>query len=198
MKRLFPRAALAGLLALALAGPARADFLWTYSTTPLTPTVSATTGSGTINLTGETTALAIGSTPIVIAALTASSTADPTTPDKFVNAPWQVSLSITDGGHTGSLTLSGVFNGTLSSGGVNLSRSFTGPPSQNVVVNGHSYTVTAGGFVPPTLADGVDTGGLGLAVDVKATVTPEPSSLLLCGLGAAGCAFAGWRRRKVA
>jgi hypothetical protein len=201
MKRLLPPTALASLLVVALAGPARADFLWHYSTTPLTPTVSATTGSGTITLSGEGTASALGSTPIVIAGLTAQSTAVPGHEDSFVNAPWQVSVSITDGGHTGSLTISGVFNGKLSSGGTDpgFSSHFTGASPDSIQLNGHSYTVTAGGFVPPTVPGGLDSGGLGLQVDVQASTTsttPEPSTLLLCGLGAAGCALAGWRRSR--
>jgi hypothetical protein len=32
--------------------------------------------------------------------------------------------------------------------------------------------------------------------NVYGTVIPEPSSLLLASLGAAGLALAGWRRRK--
>jgi hypothetical protein len=56
--------------------------------------------------------------------------------------------------------------------------------------------VTANSYVPPSIPNAFNTGALGAHVDVRGGNVPEPSSLLLCGLGAAGCAAAGWRKRS--
>jgi hypothetical protein len=196
VKRFLPRAAFTALVVFALAAPARADVMWSYSTSPVTPTVSATTGSGMLTLSGESLTSVVGNSDIVLAGLTATSSADPHTPATFSNAAWQVALTINDGLQNKLLNFSGLFNGTLSSASSNISNTFTGTTTQSFMLNGHSYVVTANAFVPPTVPGGTNSGGIGVHVDVRASSVPEPASLLLCGLGAAGSLLAGWRRHS--
>ena len=70
-----------------------------------------------------------------------------------------------------------------------------------------AYTAALNSYVQPGPPGASNTGALGAIVTVAPANpggnpittgfgTPEPSSLLLCSLGAAGSALAGWRRRR--
>ena len=204
MKRFLVPIAFALLASLVLAGPSRAGLVdWTYSVTPNSPNpvlADGTSPHSSILLSGEGTVSATGSTGIVLAGLTASSTASPTAPDTFTSKGWSTSLTITDtpSGLSNTVTISGAFSGTMSSGSSLISNVFSGSPV-TFTLGGDTYIVTPNAFVGPSVTNATSSGGIGATVSVSsigtASTTPEPSSLLLCGLGAAGFALAGWRKR---
>jgi hypothetical protein len=201
MNRLLPRVVLTVLACLALAAPTRADFVnWSYSTSPGTPTVTADGSSpvGYVKLAGDGSVSASGSSDIVLASLSAFSSVNPLTPESFTARPWSVSLTITDSASHASatLTFTGTFGGTLSSLSSNITNAFTGSTTQSVTLGSNTYVVTANSYVPPSVPNALNTGAIGAHVNIRSGGVPEPSSLLLCGLGAAGWALTGYRRRR--
>jgi hypothetical protein len=176
---------------LAAAGPVRADYLnWTYSTTPSVPGVatgSAGKPGGTVLLTDFTNQA--GGTKIpVIAYLTASSSASPATFDPN-NSAYTLKLTITDNAthDSGTLTFTGSVGGTLSATSSTLVNAFV--PSPNTLnLDGHVYTVN----IPPAALAAPTSPQQNIFANVTVkdagtgsplTGTPEPSALLLSGLG---------------
>jgi hypothetical protein len=198
MKRLLPYVcSLAAALGLCAAG--RADMVpWTYSVSANTPNPVMANSSmpmSSITLGGESMVNAVGSTGVVLSGLTANSTQSPSTPDTFTSTPWGVNLTITDtpSGQSKTLTIAGAFSGTMSSGSSIITSSFTSGP-MTFTLGSDTYTVTPDSFTSPSAPGASNSGGIGATVSVN---TPEPSSLLLCGLGAAGCVLARRKRRAV-
>ena len=124
----------------------RADFIpWTYNWTRNPIAVGADAGgTGGIALTNEPVNHAVGASDIVATELRTFSSASASTPDTFTNAPFSLTLALTDDGshQTGSLTFNGVFNGSFSSGSANITASWTGSTTQTVTLGSDSYTVT--------------------------------------------------------
>jgi hypothetical protein len=200
--RLLLMAVLAVVLCLAITSPTRAGLVqWSYTTTPGTSTVSADGASpvGNVQLTGGGAPAVAGPSSIVLASLSSFSTVDHSHPETFTNRPWSINVTISDThSHTsGTLTFSGVFNGLLSSQSSLITNTFTGLTTQSITLGGNTYIVTADTYVPPSIPNASNTGAFGAQVAVRggAKGVPEPSSLLLCSLGAAGWVAVGWRRR---
>ena len=209
----------AALALLALAAPLRADYLpaWTYSWTAVPLSVlSDPPGTGNIALNSNpgTVTSAVGASFIPAANLQTMSTASPSSPDQFSSGgQYQLFLTITDTqAATAGLTpsshtfeIDGKITGTISSGGTLLTNTFTSG-SLTYNLGNTAYTVSPESFVPPGPPGASNVGAIGALVTVAALnpgnpgttgfSTPEPSSLLLCSLGATSCAFAGWRRRR--
>jgi hypothetical protein len=197
------RSALAlGAVLLAAAG-ARADNVdWSYNWTPLTSKVAATTGSGWIEMTNEPVGSAEDTSDIVASNLISHSTATTKTPDVFTNAAYKLSLTLIDEVSKQSATLSftGEFNGTMTAKKSLISNTFTGPVTQTAVLGGNTYTVTINSFTPPSPPTATQKGAISAIVKVSQDVggggqTPEPSGLVLAGLGLAGLGAGCWRRR---
>jgi hypothetical protein len=173
------------------AGQVRADYLnWTYSTTPSVPGVatgSAGKPGGTVLLTDFTNQAGGAKIPI-IAYLTASSSSSPATFDPNKSA-YTLKLTITDNAthDSGTLTFTGSVSGTLSAMSSTLVNSFV-PSPNTLTLDGHVYTVS---IPPAALAEPTSPQeNIFANVTVKdagtgrpLTSTPEPSALLLCGLG---------------
>jgi hypothetical protein len=201
----------AALVVLALASPLRADYLpaWTYSWSTTTPTLQANSGTGSVTLTPDTGAGAkpVGGTTLVAASITTSSTASPNTPALFTTGAYQLGLTITDktSGLSHTFDFGGNLTGSISSGSALLSNTYTSPTSATFDIGSTAYTVAMTSYLHPGPPGSSAYGAFGATVTVAqvgggGTISgfsaPEPSSLLLCGLGAAGCAFAGYRRRR--
>jgi hypothetical protein len=208
MKRLLSCAALASLISLALAAPAQAGSMaptWDYSVSPLTPVVYSDNTASSIQVAGVSQTGYTGTSEILFAQL--SSVSSSTSPDTFTNQLWQVQLTIKDEAAPTApttVTLSGHFNGTMSGGSAIISNVFDANPA-TITVNGNTYTVALNYFVGPSLPGSNNPGKLGALVTVdsvnlgggsSAGVAPEPSSLLLCGLGSLGLVLTRLRKRK--
>jgi hypothetical protein len=206
-----PRLLVIALLAvLTPAGQLRADpVAWSYSSSPASGLIAADIGgSGSVTLSGQPLQNAFGNSFIVVSTVSLSSTASPGTPDVMsTNGSYQLNVFIKDAtsGQSNTLTFSGKLSGSFSSLSANLSNSFTALASQTTSLGSNTYTVTLDSFVPPGPPGALIPGAIGAFVSVTAGGgnptpqgnSPEPSSLLLCSLGAAGCGIIGWRRRRV-
>ncbi len=131
------------------------------------------------------------------------------TSDTFANAGYTLGVTITDGSHSGTATFSGVLNGVVTNGiPISLGSTLTSPATQSLTVGSDQFTVGITGFVPPN-AFGPDSkpGGFGFQITAvsgpgggtapRPNDVPEPTTLLLSCLGAAGFAV-GARRRRTA
>src|SRR5262245_56158919 len=132
MKRsLLAIASAVGLLSLggapAWASSTPAQVAWTYNFTPGQSFINST-GSGTVSFTNEPTKSATNTSDVVVTNLRVSSTASPTSPDTLTNAPWKVSLVLTDSasGKNATFSFTGQLTGTFSSSNSNILNTFTG------------------------------------------------------------------------
>jgi hypothetical protein len=203
MKPFATRACLAALALCLGCRVARADPVdWSYNWTPSATTIFADNPStGKLTLTPGATGSASGYSFVVAANLLTVSNADPSNPAVFTNAPYGLTLNITDGpsGKTDSMTFSGLLNGTLSSGSALITNQFTGDVLQSKVIGDNLYTVTLKAFAPPGPPTATNPGSIGALVGVGPPVdAPEPSTLALCGVGLSVLGVRWWRRRRTA
>lgn len=212
----------AAVASLAVASQARADFLnWSYSTVATPPVI--TSGTGSIQLTGVSNGTAGSSIPLL--GIQDSSSATTTAPDVY-KSNFNVALKVTDNQthDSGTLTLAGMLTGSLNANGSNVTASFAGPSS--LTLDGHRYTVsvpslqvaspntpqqslvasihvsgatTGGGTTPPPGPPPVVAPPTVPAVGSPppAASTPEPSSMVLGGLGLSLLGMVrGWKRLR--
>ena len=101
-----------------------------------------------------------------------------------------------DGSFGGWLGFTGYFSGSLTSTQGSLTNTFTSPTTQSARIDGRVYTVrvsyddggvTNGGPIGPTY---------GGAIVADVTVSPEPTGLVLAGVGVMSLGLAAWRKRK--
>jgi hypothetical protein len=193
-------AALAVALCLFGAGQARADFTpWDYNWTPSTAVINSDVpGQASILFSNEPGGSAQGTTSVVAANLKTSSSADPSAPGTFTNAPYSLSLAIFDkaSGKAGNLTFSGTLNGTVSSGSSILMNTYTSPETQSVQVGNHMYTVKIGPFAPPGPPSATISGSISALATVTVADAPEPSTLALAGMGLSMFGGWWWKRRR--
>jgi hypothetical protein len=200
----------AALALVMLAGAnVRADFIpWTYSWTRNPIAVPADgSGTGGIAMTNQPVNHAVSSSDIVATSLWSFSSAPTAHPDTFTNQPFSLTLTLTDDNshQTTSLTLNGVFNGTLSTSSANIAQSWTGASTQSVTLGSDTYTVSMSGYSPPGPPGSANPGSIGAHVGVQGNgggggggvdAAPEPSTLALSGLGLSFLGFAFWRKRR--
>ncbi|HEV3236997.1 MAG TPA: PEP-CTERM sorting domain-containing protein [Gemmataceae bacterium] len=133
--------------------------------------------------------------------------------DHFSNRPYTESLTLTDEAshQSGILAFTGLFNGTLTPSQANITNTFTGKTTQTLLLGGHLYTVHLDQYIPPspttpgafgaditvtTNSGGGGSGGGGSGGGGHHA--PEPSSLILAGLGITSVGMAWWKKRFAA
>jgi hypothetical protein len=188
-------------LALSLAPAARADLIpWQYSWTPSPVDVQSDTGNSHVHFVGQGWTPMLGDSDIPAATLTTVITAAHLTSDTFTGRGYSVTLSLKDHytGAIGSLTFTGLINGTLSPGSSLLDNTFTGLTTQTANVGDTKFVVTINQFVPPGKPGNGTPGSIGARafVTVEAIIQdlPEPGTFALAGLGVS--AFWLIRRKK--
>jgi hypothetical protein len=186
-------------------GQARADLVdWSYNWGRSPIAVAADSpGTGGITLTDEATHNAKGPSDIVATNIRSFSSAPSGSPDHFTNAAYSLVLNLTDtaSGKSATLNFGGLFSGTVSTSSANVTNKFTGLTSQTVTLGSNSYTVSIGPFAPPGPPTASNAGTISAHVNVQpgiihTTSGPEPSGLVLAGLGASFVGFVSWRKRQ--
>lgn len=201
-RRLLLSCALA-VLAGAWAAPARADqILWSYSVTPDSAAVKSTSGLSAVRVIGEPLGSASGNSDVVLASL--STISKSAAADSMGTASYSFGLKLTDeaSGMSGVLTFGGNFGGTVSSSSAHVTNAFTGLTTQSITLGANQYTVTLGTYLPPGAPGATLQGGIGASVSVQSSDSvgqpasaPEPTSLVLAGLGCSALLFRRLRRR---
>lgn len=114
----------------------------------------------------------------------------------FNNVSYTTGITITDSSAPGSphtFSFNGLLNGTLNMSTNTLTNSWVGGNQQSFQIGANLYTVTINNLALPTL---FSPGALTYNINaVPVAQTPEPSTLLLAGLGATCLGFFSWRRR---
>lgn len=122
------------------------------------------------------------------------STATAAHPQSVSDLPFAINLKLTDksSGLSEYVSFGGALDGNLWNNGSTLSPTFFGPLSKSVDINHRSFTVTFESFTPPT--------GFGhsgeFVFDVNVQHNPEPSTLVLAGIGAPLFSLYLRRRRR--
>ena len=206
MKRSTPFVATA-LALLCGASAARADLIaWSYNWDRSPVSVASDSGNGSVAFTNEPTKDATGSSDTVATNLKASSLAPASAPDTLnTKGNYGLTLTLTDkaSGQSGAVTFTGKLSGTFSKDSANITNQFTGALSQILVLGVNTYTVTIGPYAPPGPPSASNFGSIAAHVDVLAGVggagsSPEPSALVLAGLGLAAAGASRWRKRRPA
>jgi hypothetical protein len=207
-------------LLISLGGSVRADLIaWTYSWQRDPISVAADgDGTGGVSFTNESLAKdATGNSDIVATNLRVFSTATASTPDQLkTGGAYTLSLTLTDSASGQSnannpMTFTGKLSGTFSANNSNLTNVFNSPTMQSVVLGGNTYTVTIGPYSPPGPPSASNAGAIAAFVTVTPGTTgpggggtgpgvsdvPEPSTMLLAGLGLSFLGGAAWRKRRL-
>ncbi|HTU18693.1 MAG TPA: PEP-CTERM sorting domain-containing protein [Gemmataceae bacterium] len=132
----------------------------------------------------------------------------------FTDRPFNLVMNLTDepSGASGSLTFAGTFSGTLSMHSSNITATLSSPLVQHLLLGDDYYTVDLG-FPPPWEKEGLmylmppppssvfwrGGGAFQASISIQEIPkAPEPSSLVLAGLGALGLAARfGCRRERL-
>jgi hypothetical protein len=186
---------------------AQAGFVgWDYSWSPNALVVPADSGgTGGVSLTFMALTHADGPSDVVATNIRTFSSAPRETPDTVTSGNYSLTMNLVDSasGEKGSVTFTGMFSGTFSTTSSNLANTFTGPTSQTLTLGGHVYTVTIGPYAPPGPPGAANAGTISAHVDVDMDSgggtggnTPEPSTLVLSGLGLSFLGVASWRKRR--
>jgi hypothetical protein len=185
---------------------------WTYNWSPAAPALKAdgSGGAAGITFTNEPTRAATGSSDIVATNLRVFSAATADSPDKISGSNGNYTLSLTltanvDGTpETRTLTFHGTLAGTFSSESANVTNQFTGTTSQAVTFGKDStvrFTVQMIAYTPPGPPQQANAGSLAAHVtieNVQPNNVPEPSALVLSGMGLTFLGGAAVRRYRKA
>jgi hypothetical protein len=211
---LFYFPATAAALLLLLGGTARAEMVgFSYQWTVL-PTSVFPGGTGSVTLAsapdGTAQAELNKNAPTFIPGATVTTTSSATEPPDTFDTPFSMKLHLTDtaSGLFGDLDFSGTIAGTLTATASSLTATFDEPFIKTLKLGTHVYKVQIDPALVSLPAPGASSPA---SIDARVTVagrideppptinTPEPSSLLLAGLGLPLLAAARrWRRSGAA
>ncbi|HEY7308059.1 MAG TPA: hypothetical protein VH643_01745 [Gemmataceae bacterium] len=190
--------------------PARADFMdWTYTTTATPPVIA--NGTGSVQLTGVSAGTSAAAIPIL--GIQDSSSAGAGSLDVYNHVPFSLGVTFTDTttNDSATLTLSGALNGTLTATTSSLIATFSG--ANSIQLDGHVYAlsipalqISPPGTAQQTLTANIsvntppvnnpppppNSGGSGGGVNG----VPEPTSLVLGGLGSTLLSLGGLCKRR--
>jgi hypothetical protein len=186
------------VLPLLLAPPARAEQItWGYNWSESPRSVAAVgAGAGGINFTTAVNNNPVtGSSDVVAANMTTFSAATTAAPDRFTGQTYNLKLIITDlaSGKTGLFTFTGRLFGSLTASSASVTSTFASPLIETERIGNNVYTVTIGPFAGPGAPNSGNSGSIGAHVEVRPEQAPEPSALILAGLGTLGVLY---RRRR--
>lgn len=212
MKRMLLAALAAVAFSLYGAAPAHAlpapqDVNWTYNWSPGAPSVFADSNPGAgVSFTNEPTGSATGDSDIVATNMRVFSTSLAASPDILsANGNYSLTLQLatTAGGPlaSGSLTFTGKLSGKFSSESASVANAFGPLATQTLMLGQYNFTVTLIAYTPPGPPSQANAGSIAAHVTVSAitpTQVPEPSTLMLCGLGVSALGGAAWRKRRAA
>lgn len=214
MKR-FAVAWLTGAVALLLAAPAMAAPVpWKYNWTPSTKKVEADTNGLTsfLELTDEPgVILNTDNTDIIATNINGKSDAPAGFPDEFkTKGNVSFTLTIQDLGSPGQPSANFLFTGTfntqdpldpsiIAEESSSVKYTPTGDQSITKVIGNNEYTVQFVSYTPPPPEGSINKGSIAYHVRVRQLdiqKAPEPSTMLLGGLGASFMGFGAWRKRR--
>src|SRR5262245_58069181 len=205
---------------------ARADNLpWSYNWTPNTLTVSDPAHPGTkLHLTNEpldadgnplSKVDVTGDSDIVATQIKVESDAPAGFPDEFKNSPeLSLKLKITDttSGETFFTTFTGNFNtngadkSTASVANSNVKFTPTGTQlvTHTLADGSAEYTIKFVSYTPPPPMGAANQGSIAYHVSIRSlditknppSQTPEPTSMLLAGIGVSFMSLGAWRKRR--
>ena len=185
------------------AGLARADLInWSFSWSPASQTLHATTGAGTIKTSSVNGSIQSQSGDLTGLAAATVTFSPGSSLSHFSGVPFHLGLTLTDSAssQSGSLSFSGVVNGDLSktaTPGVTLNS----PTGGSLTLGGNVYTVSLEYFPVPAPPGFVGNPPGFIFAQVTATnpnaqTVPEPATLALAGLGLPVVGLAAWRKRR--
>jgi hypothetical protein len=205
-----PSTALAAAVVVSLfAGAhARADFIpWSYSSTLNSPVASDQGLASGVNTTGVATVQHTSGSQNGASVAFLQPYGSPSA--TFTNAALNVTFNLIDdnSGKSIALPFTGFFNGSLMNGGTNLKFNVGNPSAKTFNLGSNEYTVAFGLYSPPSPGQG---GTVGVNVVVvpqgstpppggpPVTEAPEPTSMVLAGLGLSALGLRSWLRRRFA
>jgi hypothetical protein len=185
---------------------------WSYNWTPGAPAVFSDKGTGAgVTFTNEPTKVAVGSSDIVATNLRVFSSATATAPDMITgsngNYKLTLQLSVNDNGtpFTQTLTFTGKLFTTapkgFSSQNANVQNMFLVAGPQVADLGTIRFTVQLMAYTPPGPPDQSNAGSISAHVTVEnitPTQVPEPSAIVLGGMGLTFFGGAAWRRLRKA
>lgn len=213
MKRLLAAQLMA--VALALLGGAGAqaasmsvdNIQWTYNFTPGAPAITANGNAAAgVTFTNEPTKVAVGNSDIVATNLRVFSAATAASPDVLTNGNYTLTLQLStvENGtpHSTSMTFTGTLAGKFSAENANLANVFGPNSTQSALLGSYTFTVSLMAYTPPGPPDQQNAGSISAYVSISvpepSEQTPEPSTMLLSGLGLTMLGGAAWRKRRQA
>jgi len=184
---------------------------WTYNFSPGAPSVvSDGNPSSYVQFSNQPTKTAVGKSVIVATNLKAFSAAPAATPDVLsTNGAYSLTLvlSETEDGTTymATKTFTGKLSGTFSAQSANVDNMFGPNATQTVSLGSYTFTVSLNSYTPFGPPDQDNLGSISALVKVSSATSsggdpdsPEPSTMLLSGLGLTFLGGAAWRKRRKA
>jgi hypothetical protein len=186
---------------------------WSQSTNAVPANGGLETG-GVALASPPTSTIFTGNTTVTAATLTTFGDATQSNPDLFLAAPYTLKVKLTDlaSNLTGTLIFTGSFSGSLTQTTAAFTNTFNSPITQSVQIGANDYTVTMTSFMAPGAPIPVGGGDpvqgfIKAQINVQSVVppgggstnplsTPEPTSLVLAGLGSMFGLFR-WRRTRL-
>jgi len=211
MKRFLPLLVPAVALLL-LGGQARADILttdkvnWTYNFSPGAPAVFADNHpTAAVTFTNEPTQLAVGDSDVVATNLRANSTAKGKDVDVVKNGNYSLTLVVSNlsdpGSPSATFTFHGKLSGKWSTENANIANAFAADNLQTKSIGSFNFTVFLQAYTPPGPPDQKQVGSISAHVSISTgsidhQPAPEPSTMILSGLGMTFLGMAAWRKRR--